>query len=168
MNAFFNSSPRGLIRFKVALIKVTGLGGGCCLLCLDVRAGFAGTVFCMLFCPSVWDALCSCAHGSDALCARRLVVVRRACFWCAERRDGDCGAFRVVLFWRFRGGRPSFLLPSAGFYAKGFAGFILFVYQCVPVKPLSSQGSRRVHIPVSECLVRQSVPVKGLAQALMW
>ena len=33
MNAFFNSSPRGLIRFKVALIKVTGLGEAvvCCV-----------------------------------------------------------------------------------------------------------------------------------------
>ena len=144
------------------------LGGGCCLLCWDVRAGFAGTVFCMLFCPSIWDVLCSCALGSDALCARRLVVVRSACFWRAERGDGDCGTFRVVLFWRIRGGRPSFLLFSAGFYAKGFAGFILFVYQCVLVNSLSSRGSRRVHIPLAECLVGQSGPVKGLAQALMW
>ena len=122
----------------------------------------------MLFCPPVLGVLCSCAHGSDALCARRLVVVRSACFWCAERGDGDCGTFRVVQFWRFRGGRPSFFLPSAVFYAKGFAGFILFVYQCVLVNPLSSRGSRWVHILVAECLVRQGVPVKGLAQALMW
>ena len=124
--------------------------------------------FVCYFVLRVGDVLCSCAHGSDALCARRLVVVRSACFWCVEWGDGDCGAFRVVLFWRLRGGRPSFLLFSAVFYAKGFAGFILFVYQCVLVNSQSSRGSRRVHIPLAECLVGQSGPVKGLAQALMW
>ena len=135
-------------------------------MCWDVRAGFAGTVFVCCFAFRVGAVLCSCVLGSDALCARRLVVVRSACFWCAERRDGDCGTFRVVLFWRIRGGRPSFLLSSAGFYAKGFAGFILFVYQCVLVNPLSSRGSRRVHIPVAECLDRRGVPVKGRLHGL--
>ena len=126
------------------------------------RNGVLYAIFAFL----VGAVLCSCVHGSDALCARRLVVVRSACFWCAERGDGDCGVFRVVLFWRFRGGRPSFLLPSAGFYTKGFAGFILFVYQCVPVNPLSSRGSRRVHMPVAECLDRRGVPVKGRSHGL--
>ena len=39
-------------------------------------------------------------------------------------------------------------LSSVDFHVKGFAGFILFVYQRVPVKPLSSETSLRVHMRI--------------------
>lgn len=131
MNAFFNSSPRGLIRFKVALIKVTGLGEAvvCCVgisgLGLPERCFvcYFALQFGMSF-VLVRSGATRCAQGGWSLCAGRASGVRNGgtgtvgCFvWCCFGGFGAGGLLSSSLQRVFtqKGSQGSYYLCISAF-----------------------------------------------------